>query len=128
MLKGVQIWLLHFDIYIVLVHPQLQVAVAWTCTQRDGHTHRAESPTWKQHINEKNQDIRRAKKKLTSLGNMTYDSEGKYIVLYMSIRLTDFTANIFQTFSVLEGKEKEKKNKHTNKLTNQTNLNNLLST
>lgn len=29
---------------------------------------------------------------------MIYESEGKLIVLYMSIRLTDFTANIFQIF------------------------------
>lgn len=55
----------------------------------------------------KEQDIRRAKKKLTSLVDTTYESE--LIVLYMSLRLTDFTANIFQTLSVLKGKEKENK-------------------
>lgn len=55
----------------------------------------------------KEQDIRRTKKKLTSLVDTTYESE--LIVLYMSMRLTDFTANIFQTLSVLKGKEKENK-------------------
>lgn len=69
-------FLLHFDIYVVLLHAQLKGAVAWTGTWRDDHTHRAESPKYESKtLLKKNQAIRRAKKKLTSLVSMTYDSK-----------------------------------------------------
>lgn len=82
--------LLRFDICIVLVHLQLRVAAARTCTHRDGHSHGAESPKYNSSTLMKKKYMRRDKKNLTSLVNMTYACEGKLIILYMSIRFTDF--------------------------------------